>query len=133
MSVVLGVAMVIESLTFLFLCWTRFGLATNDNALYTFSFLLLLYFAAFSIISARERRWFWKTFPGKALIISLSLEVIVGTSLTLIGLSDFTPLPWRQILAIFGYAMISCLGVNDAIKVALIKWRIPLAGGLDTR
>lgn len=132
-SVVLGIAMVVEALLLLFICWTRFGLANNDSALYTFSFLLLLYFAAFSIISARERRWFWKTFPGKALVISLALEVIVGTVLTLIGLSDFTPLPWWQTLAIFGYAMISCLGVNDALKVALIKWRIPLAVGLDTQ
>ncbi len=132
-SVVLGLAMVVESLLFLFFCWTRFGLATNNNALYTFSFLLLLYFAAFSIISARERRWFWKTFPGKALLISLTLEVIVGTALTLIGLSDFTPLPWWQTLTLFGYAIFSCLGVNDALKVALIKRRIPLAVGLDTR
>lgn len=132
-SVVLGVAMVVESLLFLFICWTRFGLATNDNALYTFSFLMLLYFAAFSIISARERRWFWKSFPGKTLVISLISEVILGTAFTLIGLSDFIPLPWWQILALFGYAMISCLGVNDALKAALIKWRIPLAVGLDPR
>ena len=132
-SVVLGVAMVFEALLFLFFCWTRFGLATNDSALYTFSFLLLLYFAAFSIISARERRWFWKTSPGKALVISLTAEVIVGTVLTLVGLSDFTPLPWWQMLALFGFAMVSCLGVNDALKVALIKWRIPLAVGLDAR
>lgn len=132
-SVVLGVAMVLEVLLFLFICWTRFGLATNDNALYTFSFLMLLYFAAISILSVRERRWFWKTFPGKALVISLTSEVIVGTALTLIGVSDFTPLPWWQTLALFGYAIISCLGVNDALKVALIKWRIPLAVGLDTK
>jgi hypothetical protein len=34
-------------------------LATDSNALYTFSFLTLLYFAAFSIVSARERSWLW--------------------------------------------------------------------------
>jgi H+-transporting ATPase len=133
LSVVLGVAMVVEALLFLFICWTRFGLATNNNALYTFSFLMLLYFATFSILSARERKWFWKTFPGKALIISLTSEVIVGTALTLIGLSDFTPLPWWQIIALFAYAMISCLGVNDALKVALIKWRIPASVGLNKK
>jgi hypothetical protein len=33
-------------------------------------------------------------------------------------------LPWWQTLAIFVYAMVSCLVVNDAIKVAMIKWRV---------
>ena len=55
-SVILGVAMVAEALLFLWIGWSRFGLATNDNALYTFSFLMLLYFAVFSVVSARERR-----------------------------------------------------------------------------
>jgi hypothetical protein len=27
-------------------------------------------------------------------------------------------------LAIFIYAMVACLGVNDAVKVAMIKWRV---------
>ena len=30
-------------------------------------------------------------------------------------------------LAVFGYAMVSCLVVNDALKVAMIKWRVPMA------
>jgi H+-transporting ATPase len=54
-SVILGVAMVAEALLFLRIGWSRFGLATDDGALYTFSFLLLLYFAVFSVVSARER------------------------------------------------------------------------------
>jgi hypothetical protein len=37
------------------------------------------------------------------------------------------PLRWWQPLAIFGYAMVSCLLVNDAVKVAMIKWRVPNA------
>jgi H+-transporting ATPase len=28
-------------------------------------------------------------------------------------------------LAIFIYALVACLGVNDAVKVAMIKWRVP--------
>jgi H+-transporting ATPase len=130
-SVTLGLAMVVETLLFLSQCWTLFGLADNDQALYTFSFLLLLYFAAFSIVSARERRWFWKTMPSKTLVAALTADVIVGTVLTLVGLPDFTALPWWQIIAIFTYAMFSCLVVNDALKVAMIKWRIPSAVNLS--
>ena len=125
-SAVLGVAMVAEALFLLYIGWTRFGLATNDKALYTFSFLTLLYLAVFSILSARERRWFWATVPSKALIAALMADALTGTVLTFI-IPSLAQLPWWQILAILGYAMIACLVVNDAIKVAMIKWRVPLA------
>ncbi|MFI5001635.1 MAG: HAD-IC family P-type ATPase, partial [Reyranellales bacterium] len=126
-SAVLGVAMVAESLLLLYLAWSPFGLATHDTALYSFSFQTMLYFAVFSIVSARERRWFWSTMPGKTLMAALVLDALVGTGLTLVGLPDLAPLPWGQTLAILGYAMVSCLVVNDAIKVAMIKWRVPAA------
>jgi magnesium-transporting ATPase (P-type) len=126
-SVTLGVAMVAETLLFLKIGWLRFGLATNDSALYTFSFLLLLYFAVFSVVSARERRWFWATTPSKTLAAALIADVLIGTGLTRIGLSGLKPLPWPQTLAIFGYAMVSCLLVNDSVKVTMLKWRVPTA------
>jgi hypothetical protein len=37
------------------------------------------------------------------------------------------PLPWWQTLAISAYSMVSCLVVNDTMKVAMIKWRVPAA------
>jgi H+-transporting ATPase len=126
-SVVLGVAMLAEALFLLWIGWSRFGLATNDNALYTFSFLTLLYFAAFSIVSARERRWFWSTIPSKTLMTAIMADMLIGTILSFVGLPGLMPLPWGQTLAIFCYALVSCLVVNDAIKVALIKWLVPTA------
>jgi H+-transporting ATPase len=126
-SVVLGVAMVAEALLALWLGWSHFGLATNDNALYTFSFLLLLYFAVFSVVSARERRAFWATMPSKALMGALTADALTGTVLTRVGLPGLLPLPWSQTLAIFAYALVSCLIVNDAVKVVMIKWRVPAA------
>jgi H+-transporting ATPase len=107
-SVVLGVAMLAESLLLLWIGWSRFGLATN-------------------VVSARERRWFWATMPSKTLVAALALNVLAGTVLTLVGLPSLMPLPWWQTLAVFGYAMVSCLVVNDAVKVAMIKWRVPAA------
>jgi magnesium-transporting ATPase (P-type) len=93
MSVVLGLMMVAEALFLLYIAWSRFGLATNDSALYTFSFQTLLYFAVFSIVSARERRWFWATMPSKTLMVALGLDALVGTVLTIVGLPGLTPLP----------------------------------------
>ena len=126
-SVVLGAAMVAEALFLLWIGWSRFGLAANVNGLYTFSFLTLLYFAVFSIVSARERRWFWTTMPSRTLLGALMADIFTGTLLTFAGLPGLLPLPWWQTLAIFVYAMLSCLVVNDAVKVAMIKWRVPAA------
>jgi plasma-membrane proton-efflux P-type ATPase len=123
-SVALGVAMVAETLFFLWIAWSHFGLATNSNALYTFSFLILLYFALFSIVSVRERRWFWATRPSKIFLSTLAAEAIAGTVLTFVGLPGIVPLPWWQMLAIFVYALVACLALNDAVKVAMIKWRV---------
>jgi hypothetical protein len=126
-SVVLGVAMAAEALSLLWIGWSRFGLALNNNALYTFSFLTLLYFAAYSIVSARERRWFWATMPSKAVVAAVMAETLVGTVLTSVGLPGLTPLRWSQTLTIFVFAMVSCLVVNDAVKVVMLKWRMPTA------
>jgi H+-transporting ATPase len=126
-SVILGVAMVAETLLLLRIGWSRFGLATNSNALYTFSFLVLLYFAVFSVVSARERRAFWSTMPSKSLMAALMADTLTGTILTRVGLPGLMPLPWPQTFAIFAYAMVSCLVVNDAVKVLMIKWRVPAA------
>ena len=109
-SVVLGVAMVAETLLLLWIGWSHFGLATNNNALYTFSFLMLLYFAVFSVVSARERRWFWATLPSKTFLSALAADALTGTVLTFVGLPGLMPLPWWQTLAIFVYAMVACLG-----------------------
>jgi plasma-membrane proton-efflux P-type ATPase len=126
-SAVLGVAMVAEALFILYIGWSRFGLAANDNALYTSSFLTLLYLAVFSIVSARERRWFWSTMPSRTLVVAVTADALVGTVLTRVGISGLAPLSWWHMFAILGYSAIACLVVNDAIKVAMIKWRIPLA------
>ena len=126
-SVVLGIVMVVESLLLLWIGWSHFNLAKNDDALYTFSFLTLFYFAVFSIVSARERHFFWATMPSRTLVIALVSVTFLGTTLTFLGLPGLMTLPWQQTLAIFAYAMISCLVVNDTIKVAMIKWRVPAA------
>jgi len=130
-SVVLGVAMVAEALLFLHLCWSSFDLApiagVKDKPLHTFSFLILLYFAVFSVASARERRWFWATMPSKSLMAALTADALAGTVLALVGLPGLAPLPWWQMIAIFAYAMVSCLVVNDAVKVILIRRLVPWA------
>jgi magnesium-transporting ATPase (P-type) len=126
-SVVLGVAMVAEALLLLWIGWSHFDLAGNDNALYTFSFLTLLYMAVFSIVSARERRWFWSTMPSKTLAVSITSVALTGTVLTFVGIPGLMPLPGSLTLLIFAYSMVVCLLLNDTLKVMMIRWRVPAA------
>jgi plasma-membrane proton-efflux P-type ATPase len=121
-AAVLGALMVAEALLALWIGWSRFGLAGNDGALTTFSFLTLLYFAALSIVSARERRWFWTTRPSKLVVAAVVAETLVGTSLMFLGLPGLKPMPWWQALTMLGYAAVSCLVVNEVVKVALLQW-----------
>jgi len=121
-SVALGIAMTVEALFLLWRGWSGFALAADHGALNTFSFLTLLYFAVFSIVSARERRWFWATMPSKTLLTALAADAVAGTLLTLIGLPGLSRLPWVEIFIIFIYAMVSCLVLNDGLKVLMIKW-----------
>ena len=58
---------------------------------------------------------------------ALAANALVSTGLTFVGFPELEPLPWRQALAIFLYVMVSCLVVNDAVKVAMIRWRVPSA------
>jgi H+-transporting ATPase len=119
-SAALGLAMAAEALFALWVGWSRFGLRLDPAALHTFSFLTLLYFAVFSIVSARERRWFWATLPSTTLLAALTADTLVGTTLTFAGLPGLSPLPGGQTLAILAYAMVCCLVVNDSVKVLMI-------------
>jgi H+-transporting ATPase len=126
-SVILGLMMVMEAFLALWIGRSYFGLADNQNALYTFSFLILLYFYVFSVVSTRERRWFWATTPSTILMAALFADALIGTIFTRVGIPELTPLPWAETLAILAYVMISCLVVNDAVKVAMIRWQVPAA------
>jgi hypothetical protein len=59
--------------------------------------------------------------PSKTLMAALVADALVGTAVTFVGLSGFTPLPWMQTLAVLAFSLVSCLVVNDTLKVAMIK------------
>jgi H+-transporting ATPase len=65
--------------------------------------------------------------PSKTLLTALAADALTGTILTWVGLKDLVPLPGWQMLVILGYALVVCLGVNDAVKVSLIRLLIPEA------
>ncbi len=120
-ATVLGLLMVAEALVLLWWAWTHFGLSASEPALHTFSFLLLLYLAVVSIVSARERRRFWASRPSPLLLGALLADAGVGTALTYLGLPSLAPLPEWQVLVVLVYALLVALLINDSVKVLLMR------------
>jgi hypothetical protein len=79
------------------------------------------------VVSARERRRVWATLPSRTFLLAVAADALLGTVLTYVHLPGLLPLPWWQTLSVFVYAMFACLLVNDVIKVAMIRRRIPNA------
>jgi H+-transporting ATPase len=120
LGVVLGVAMVVEVLGLLAIGGRYLDLGPANPALPTFTFQILLYFAMFSIVSIRERRHFWASWPSRTLMAALAFEFVGGTVLSSVGIPGLKPVPVRATLVAISYAFVFSLWVNDALKVAWI-------------
>ena len=118
---VLGVLMVGETLALLWIGWRLFDLGANESVLQTFDFQLLFYFALFSIVSARERRRFWASWPSRTLVVALCFDGVIGTALSLVGIPGLMPVPWHETAFVLAAAIVCSLVVNDAVKAALIR------------
>ncbi|MBL9030853.1 MAG: plasma-membrane proton-efflux P-type ATPase [Phycisphaerae bacterium] len=125
----LGVLMVVEALLLLWLCWRPWSLGERMGDLHAFSFLTLLFFGVWSVVSARERRWCWASRPSAALAAALGVELALGATIGLLGFASLAPLAWWRVLAILGYAAACCLLVNDAAKVLLMRRLVPETEG----
>ena len=116
LSVAMGLLMVVEAFGLLWIGLRYLGLRTDDPALYTFSFLTLLFFAIFSILVVRERRHFWSSRPSRTLLLGLGLDLIAGIIIGAVGVPGLVPLSAGQILVVLAYAFVFSLLVNDLIK-----------------
>ena len=123
----LGVLMVGETLALLWVGWRLFDLGTQEPVLQTFSFQMLFYFALFSIVSARERRHFWASWPSGTLIAALCLDGVAGTVLSVVGIPGLMPVPWHQTVFVLVAAMTCSLVINDFVKAALFRRTAALA------
>ncbi len=120
---VIGLIMTIEAFGLLYIGLNYFHLNTDNEALNTFCFELLLFFALFSIFVVREKKHFWKSAPSKTLLFLLIADMILGIILSTFGLLGFKAIPLTQTIVIFGYTLIFSFALNDFIKVVLLrKW-----------
>ncbi len=116
LAVILGLAMLVEALGLLALGWRAFDLGHHPGQLQTFTFQVLLFFSVFAIVSIRERRAFWASWPGGILASALAADALAGILIGLYGLAGLRPLAFTQTIWIIGFALVCCLGVNEVIK-----------------
>ncbi len=120
-AIIMGLLMVAEAFGLLYFAFRHFGLGTNDQALYTFSFETLLYFALFSIFAVRERRHFWDSMPSSTLLLAIGLDLVIATLIVTFGIPGLQPLPLPITLFVIAYAFVFALVVNDFVKYIVVK------------
>jgi H+-transporting ATPase len=118
-SMILGICMVAESLALLWMGCEFFGIELASRELHTYSFLILLFMALFSIVSIRERDSFWKSRPSETLMLALFSSGSLGILLGLKGLGDLPAISIYAVVAVLGGALVFSLGFNDFIKRGL--------------
>lgn len=119
-AVILGLLMLIEALGLLMLGWRWFDLGDHGGRLQTFTFATLLFFALFSIISIRERRFFWSSRPSTTLLGALMADAAVGIVIAFSGLAEMKPLSPSEVGLVLGYAFLCSLLINDVVKTILM-------------
>jgi H+-transporting ATPase len=120
LGAIMGVLMTLEAMGLLFIGLRYLGLEGHDQALYTFSFVTLLYFAIFSLFVVRERGHFWSSMPSRTLLLALGLDLVAGTVIASVGIPGLAPLPLSHTLLVMAYAFVCSLLLNDLIKYVLI-------------
>ncbi|MEM3088766.1 MAG: plasma-membrane proton-efflux P-type ATPase [Candidatus Bathyarchaeia archaeon] len=120
-AVMLGILMIVESFGLLYIGFNSFNLMADDQALSTFSFETLFYFAIFSIFAVRERGHFWNSKPSKTLLTAIMFDIIVATIISTVGFLGIKAISLTVTLFVIAYSFIFSLIVNDLIKCILLK------------
>ena len=120
-AVLLGVLMLLEALVLLAFGWHRFALDDDAGSRYSFAFVTLLFLALFSIVSIRERRAFWASWPSRPLAIALTADAAAGLAIGWHGFGELAPLPPSVLAVVIGYTLVCALTINDWIKCALLR------------
>ncbi len=127
LSILVGLLMVIESLLFFVGTWRALGFSGNTPLLQACTFQLFLFFALFSLLSIRERRFFWSSYPSRILGTALFADGLLGVLIGQLGIGEMAAIPGSHLLLILGYTAFCSLTINDRIKAVFIRWFWPSA------
>jgi len=120
-AVIIGLIMIVEAFGLLYIGLNYFNLIADNQALITFSFEILFYFAIFSIFVVREKRHFWNSIPSKTLLTAIILDMIIATIISTVGILGLKAIPLSETLFVIFYSFAFSLMANDLIKFILVK------------
>ena len=115
-AIVLGLCKLAFSTTILAFGKFRFGL--DPLELQTLAFVTLVFGSQAVLYVLRERRHLWSSRPSSWVLAASALDVIIASMLASTGVL-MAPLPWTFIAAIFGFAVVFAL-ILDQIKLPVI-------------
>jgi len=116
LGVTLGIIMAVEAMGFLYYALRHLALVGDIFSLSTFSFLLLLFFALFSLFVVRERGHFWSSRPSRFLLTAIVGDAIIAVIIASVGIPGLARLGWNITMAVILYSFFFSLLVNDQIK-----------------
>jgi len=120
-GVILGILMVFESLGILYIGLSYYGLLDRIDQLHTFVFNFLTFSGYFTVLSVRERRHFWESRPSRALAISIAINMAIVSLISIIGIPGLAPVDPEKLLVVISYSFVTCLLLNDLVKVFLVR------------
>lgn len=120
-AIVLGVLMIVESVGLFFIGSRYLGLSADIQALNTFGFEIMIYFAIFSLFVVRERRHFWSSRPSWTLLGALLVDAIIAAILATFGVFGMKHIPFTSTLVVIAYSFFFSLFINDLVKYLLVR------------
>jgi H+-transporting ATPase len=116
----ISVVVLLEMFIGLYLALNVFSLGIDQ--LHTFVFYMLMVTGITDVFIVRERRSFWSSRPSKPLSVALFADLVLVTTLCVIGLGTvFSPIPVGAILAILLLAIVMMLPKDYVKKIALSR------------
>ncbi|MGC8663831.1 MAG: plasma-membrane proton-efflux P-type ATPase [Thermoplasmata archaeon] len=120
-SISMGIFTTAELFILLFIGLNYLNLGANIHVMHTFFFTEMMFFGLLTPIVVRERNHFWKTRPGKTLSLSILLDMIIVSVLSIFGLGLIQPVSPLDYAVIIIYAFVVGLLINDNVKLLLEK------------
>ncbi|MFX1499030.1 MAG: cation transporting ATPase C-terminal domain-containing protein, partial [Promethearchaeota archaeon] len=120
-GIILGIFIVAEGIIILFIGDYLFNIFQDQNHVYTFTFVFLVYSGYFTILSVREKGYFWESRPSRFLSIALIFNSFFVFFISIFGLFGLSPIPVTEILIILLFCFCLCLIINDFIKRVFVN------------